>query len=61
MIPKITSEHILLTDLVGDYRRKAGLPTELLTPLADKIIAQERHIHLFPTQVTHRFDNVQLV
>ena len=60
VIPKFTCDHILLTDLVGDYRRKAGLPTNLLTPLADKIISSERVIHLFPTQVTHRFDHVQL-
>lgn len=57
---RIQSEHVLLTDLVGDYRRQAGLPSALLTPLADRITATGRLVQLFPTQVTHRFDTVVL-
>ncbi len=58
---RLQAEHILLTDLVGDYRRQAGLPCALLTPLADDIIAQERLVQIFATQVTHRFDQVTLL
>lgn len=59
-ISRIQSEHVLLTDLVGDYRRQAGLPSALLTPLADRVTATGRLVQLFPTQVTHRFDTVVL-
>ena len=58
---KLQAEHVLLTDLIGDYRRAAGLPCALLTPLADKVIGKGRLIQLFATQVTHRFDNVPLL
>lgn len=58
---KIQAEHLLLTDLIGDYRRAAGLPCALLTPLADKVIGNGRLVQLFATQVTHRFDNVALI
>ena len=57
---QIQAEHVLLTDLVGDYRRQAGLPSSLLTPLADRVTATGRLVQLFPTQVTHRFDTVVL-
>ena len=56
---RIQSEHVLLTDLIGDYRRQAGLPSALLTPLADKVIGNDRLVQLFATQVTHRFDNTR--
>lgn len=59
-LSRIQSEHVLLTDLVGDYRRQAGLPSALLTPLADRVTATGRLVQLFPTQVTHRFDTVVL-
>ena len=58
---KLKSEHVLLTDLIGDYRRAAGLPCSLLTPLADTVIGKGRLVQLFATQVTHRFDNVALL
>ena len=58
---QLKAEHVLLTDLIGDYRRAAGLPCALLTPLADKVIGNGRLVQLFATQVTHRFDNVALL
>lgn len=58
---QIQSEHLLLTDLIGDYRRAAGLPCALLTPLADQVIGNGRLVQLFATQVTHRFDNTSLL
>ena len=59
---RTSQEHLLLTDLIGDYRRAAGLPCALLlTPLADKVIGQDRLVRLFATQVTHRFDNTPLL
>ena len=58
---RLTAEHVLLTDLIGDYRRSAGLPCALLTPLADAVIGKGRLVQLFATQVTHRFDNVALL
>ena len=59
-IIKFTTEHILLSDLIGDYRRKVGMPCQLLTPLADKIIDQDRHVQIFATQVGYRFDTIAL-
>ena len=58
---QLQSEHVLLTDLIGDFRRAAGLPCALLTPLADKVIGNGRLVQLFATQVTHRFDNTPLL
>ena len=52
--------HILLMDLVGDYRRQVGLPTKLLTPLADKAIEKNCLVQIFATQVTFRFDTILL-
>ena len=58
---QLQSEHVMLTDLIGDYRRAAGLPCALLTPLADKVIGTGRLVQLFATHVTHRFDTVDLL
>ena len=52
--------HILLMDLVGDYRRQVGLPTKLLTPLADRAIEKNCLVQIFATQVTFRFDTILL-
>ena len=53
--------HILLTDLIGDYRRKNGLPTKLLTPIADKAISQNYNVQVFATKVGYRFDTIDLI
>lgn len=60
-IAELQSEHVLLADLVGDYRRQANLPVSLLTPLADAVISKGRLVQIFATQVTQRFDTVRLL
>ena len=60
-IVQLQSEHVLLSDLVGDYRRLAGLPCALLTPLADNVISKGRLVQIFATQVTHRFNDINLL
>ena len=38
LIPQIGAEHVVLTDLVSEVRRKVGLKVGLLTPLCDTLI-----------------------
>jgi hypothetical protein len=48
--------HLLLVDLVGDARRAAGLPVELLTPLADRLCASGLDAYVLPSGVSYRFE-----
>jgi len=50
------AHHLLLVDLVGDARRAAGLPVELLTPLADRLCASGQDAYVLPSGVSYRFE-----
>ena len=54
-------QQILLTDIIGDYRRKMGLPIRLMTPIADKAIVKNLNVKVFATKVGYRFDTVDLL
>ena len=60
LIEGFSHSQILLSDLVGDYRRQVGLPTHLLTPIADRAISKGLDIQVFASKVGYRFDTVQL-
>lgn len=47
---------VLLADLVNDERRARGLPTELLTPVRDELVAAGVDTHVFATQTSYRFE-----
>lgn len=47
---------VLLLDLVNGERRAVGLPTELVTPLRDRLIAQGIDAHVFATEAGYRFE-----
>ena len=56
----LSPKQVLLTDLIGDYRRKMGLPTKLLTPIADKAILKNLDVQVFATKVGYRFNTINL-
>jgi len=60
-LSSFSDQQILLTDLIGDYRRKMGMPTQLLTPIADQAIIKNLDVQVFATKVGYRFDTVNLV
>lgn len=47
---------VLLADLVNTTRRERGLPTELVTPLRDRLLAAGLQTHVFATQASFRFE-----
>lgn len=47
---------VLLADLVNTTRRERGLPTELITPLRDRLLAAGLQTHVFATQASFRFE-----
>ena len=60
LIEGFTHSKILLSNLVNDYRHRVGLPTRLLTPIADQLISKELDIQVFTSKVGYRFDTIQL-
>lgn len=60
LIEGFSHSHILLSDLIGDYRRQLGLSTRLLTPIADRAIAKGLNIQVFTSKVGYRFDKIKL-
>lgn len=50
------ARHVLLSDLVNGERRALGLPTELVTPLRDRLVASGVEAHVFATQTSFRFE-----
>ena len=55
-LPAMAAEHVLLADLDGDLRRAAGRPTELVTPLADRLEAAGLPVMVFVPGSSIRFE-----
>lgn len=53
---QFSPRHVLLADLVSGERRALGLPTELLTPLRDRLVTAGLEVHVFATQTSYRFE-----
>ena len=51
------AEHVLVTDLVGEIRRKIGLPTRLLTPLVDQAQVRGLPAAVLATRSSFRYEN----
>lgn len=47
---------VLLVDLVGEVRRKVGMPTAMLTPLVDRLRGDGVDAYVFATRVRYRFE-----
>lgn len=56
-LPAFGGRHLLLVDLVGDARRAAGRPVELLTPLADRLCEARLNAYVLPSGVSYRFES----
>jgi hypothetical protein len=54
--PRFAARRVLVTELQKDERREAGLPTELVTPVRDRLLAAGVEAHVFATQASYRFE-----
>ena len=61
LLADLKGTQILLTDLVGDYRRRAGLPVRLLTPLVDRLTNSGHKCFVFATKASYRYDRIALL
>ncbi len=55
-IPAFGAAVVLVTDLFNEARRERGQPTELLTPLVDRLCAQGIPAHPFSPGASYRFE-----
>ncbi len=55
-LPAMGAEHVMVADLDGDLRREAGRPTELITPLADRLEAAGIPVMVFVPGSSIRFE-----
>ncbi len=56
LAPRFGAKRVLVTELVNGERRELGLPTELVTPLRDRLHAGGVEAHVFATQTSYRFE-----
>jgi len=54
--PRLGAKRVLVTELANGERRERGLPTELVTPLRDRLVAAGVEAHVFATQTSCRFE-----
>ena len=50
------ARRVLVAELQNAERRELGLPTELVTPVRDQLVAQGVEAHVFATQASYRFE-----
>lgn len=55
-VPRFAAKRVLLLDIGSAERREAGLPTELVTPCRDELVAAGVEAHVFATQASYRFE-----
>jgi hypothetical protein len=55
-VGRFQATRVLLFEVVNGERREMGLPTELVTPLRDRLVAQGVEAHVFATQASYRFE-----
>lgn len=55
-LPGFAPKKVLFTDFVADTRRALGRPVELITPTADRAIAQGVEGYVFVSQASFRFE-----
>jgi len=59
-LPDFAPKHLLLADLIGDFRKGMGLPTQILTPVVDKLSNKGLSAHVFVSQASYRFDTIPI-
>jgi len=57
ILPTLDVGRIMLVDLLSQVRAALGMPTELLTPLCDRLRAQGLDAYVFPSNVSLRFES----
>jgi len=55
-VGRFGAKRVLLTELSNAERRESGLPTELVTPWRDQLVATGAEAHVFATQASYRFE-----
>ena len=56
LVDRFGAKRVLVTELQNSERREVGLPTELVTPTRDKLVAAGIEAHVFATQASYRFE-----
>lgn len=57
LLPTLDVGRIMLVDLLSQVRVALGMPTELLTPLCDRLRDQGIDAYVFPSNVSLRFES----
>ncbi len=55
-LPRFGVNRVLVAELVNGERREMGLPTELVTPLRDRLVTMGVEAHVFGTLTSFRFE-----
>jgi len=55
-LPRFEARTVLVTDVHNEIRRHLGLPTELLTPLVDRLVAAGLSAHPLSRGASYRFE-----
>jgi len=55
-LPAFEAKVVLVTDLLNEVRRELGMPTELLTPLVDRLCDAGVQAHPFSKGASYRFE-----
>jgi hypothetical protein len=55
-LPRLGTNRVLVLESVNGERRELGLPTELVTPARDVLVAAGIEAHVFATQASYRFE-----
>ena len=55
-VPAFEAGVVLVTDLLNEARRELGMPTELLTPLVDRLCLAGVQAHPFSKGASYRFE-----
>lgn len=55
-LPRFGVNRVLFVELLNGERRELGLPTELVTPWRDQLVAAGVEAHVFATQTSFRFE-----
>jgi hypothetical protein len=50
------ARRVLVAELTNAERREQGLPTALVTPIRDRLVAAGVEAHVFATQTSYRFE-----
>ncbi len=55
-VERLAPKRLLLADLVSDVRRSMGMPTTVLTPLADELSSRGVDVYVFASRSSLRFE-----